>query len=76
MLRIPRGLTRCRTSWRRSVIICHYLLKLSSVRFLLADDAGAGKPVHEKLFVMELAQVYRIRILAVFGIMRANAVWR
>ena len=60
--------------------VYHYLLKLPGVRFLLADNAGAGKPVHEKLFVVELDQGYRKRILAVFGmvfgIMRASPVWR
>lgn len=34
--------------------VYHYLLKLPSVRFLLADDAGAGKTIMAGLLIREL----------------------
>ncbi|MGF1614848.1 MAG: SNF2-related protein [Gammaproteobacteria bacterium] len=34
--------------------ICDYLLKLARVRFLLADDAGAGKTIMSGLLIREL----------------------
>jgi len=34
--------------------VCDYLLKLAQVRFLLADDAGAGKTIMAGLLVREL----------------------
>jgi SNF2 family DNA or RNA helicase len=35
-------------------VVCNHLLKLAHIRFLLADDAGAGKTIIAGLLIHEL----------------------
>ena len=52
IFRFPsRALTRCRTSLKRSI---DYFIRLPRIRFLLADDPGAGKTIMAGLLIKEL----------------------